>query len=1122
MCGIVGYIGQRQAQGILLNGLKRLEYRGYDSSGISLILAGKNKLSVTKSPGKIAVLESTLKKKPLSGTLGIGHCLAPDTYVFLSDGRIKRISGIHNHESVISADLVTLKCRNSTHIKSFRHKSPKILYQIKTAYFTFVATGEHRIFTAKPTGEIIEQKIKDITSEYLIAIPRKISGVETSGSYRLKPVEVEKHFIITSLGRAKLKQHRIASHYSWRGIKNITSINSTYIKRIETGKRILVEKTRLMRLLQYYNLKFSPRFFESKNFTTNDVFLPRFSNDKLMQVIGYFSGDGHIQERMIRFKEGNKEICEIYRSLFGAVFRINSNLRKKTGHYVFTINSRLIANWFRSNFPELIRPMPEKDFPEFVGGLPKAQIANLLRGIFDAEGCVGLRGGQISLRMTSRHIIQKVQLLLLRFGILATYTETKRKIKNWNDVFGLNINDKESMVNFYKYVGFSMKKKQDKVLYLMNNMKGNTSKYFSFPMRSDLFYKNYLKLNGFERHKINSWVNNSYITNFRLSKIMDTLKQNGNGQAMAINEVVNKFINSDFVWVKQKTTRIYSPYKFVYDLEVEPAANFIGNGVLQHNSRWATHGAPTQANAHPHQDCKGEVVIVHNGIIENYASLKSNLIKEGHRFLSQTDTEVIAHLIEKFYQDIPIEEAVRKALSLLVGSFAIGVISKKEPHKLIGARLGSPLILGIGKNENFLASDVSAVLDYTKEVVFLEENELVVLTKDSLNITDLNGMPLKRNPVRITWDIAQAQKQGYKHFMLKEINEQPKIIENFLNLRIQKDAPKISFEELRISEDALKKITHISIVACGSAYHAGLAGKYILESLCAIPVNVDVSSEFRYRDLLIDKETLVIAVSQSGETADTLAGIRQAKKLGANVLSICNVLGSSITRESDGVIYTHAGPEIGVASTKAYTAQLLTFYLFALYLARVRNSLAQEKIAGHMEDLKKIPQAQEEILKNQDIIARLSRKHSHFGSFLFLGRHVNFPSALEGALKLKEISYIPAEGYAAGEMKHGPIALIDEYRAVVCIVTESRVYEKMISSFQEILARRGKIIAIATTDDTKIKEQAKEVIYVPRCNELFSPLLVALPLQLLAYHIALKRGCDVDQPRNLAKSVTVE
>jgi glucosamine--fructose-6-phosphate aminotransferase (isomerizing) len=539
------------------------------------------------------------------------------------------------------------------------------------------------------------------------------------------------------------------------------------------------------------------------------------------------------------------------------------------------------------------------------------------------------------------------------------------------------------------------------------------------------------------------------------------------------------------------------------------------------HTRWATHGAPTQANAHPHADCDNEIALVHNGIIENYETLKNQLLKEGHLFCSQTDTEVIAHLIEKFYEDVPLEDAVRKALKLVTGSFAIAVISKREPGKLIGARSGSPLIVGIGKNENFLASDAPAILEYTKDIIFLEENEIAVLNKNSFKVVDLAGNEIIKNPVRLSWDIEQAQRQGYKHFMLKEINEQPKIIENLVNFRIPRDN-RIIFKEQHVSVEKLKSIKNIFIVACGTAYHAGLVGKYVFETLSKVPTQIDVSSEFRYRDLLIDKNTLVLAISQSGETADTLAGVRQARKLGAAVISICNVLGSTLTRESDGVMYTHAGPEIGVASTKAYTAQLVAIYLFAFYLARVRNIIPSSRINKLIKELKCIPKKQLEILKEQDAIARVSRRHSHLGSFLYLGRNVNYPSALEGALKLKEISYIPAEGYAAGEMKHGPIALIDEYRAVVCIASASKVYEKMVSNIQEIRSRRGKIIAIATEGDNNIKELTGEVIYIPKCDELFSPLLVALPLQLLAYHISVKRGCDVDQPRNLAKSVTVE
>lgn len=555
-------------------------------------------------------------------------------------------------------------------------------------------------------------------------------------------------------------------------------------------------------------------------------------------------------------------------------------------------------------------------------------------------------------------------------------------------------------------------------------------------------------------------------------------------------------------------------------LKKKPLSGILGVA----HTRWATHGPPNQINAHPHLDCKGEIAIVHNGIIENYAQLKETLLKEGHRFRSQTDTEVIVHLIEKFSGNgkVPLESAVRKALSKLEGSFAIGVISKREPDKLIGGRLGSPLVIGVGKRENFLASDIPALLDLTKEAIFLEDNEMALLTKDRIEVSDLTGKTIKKSPVSITWDISQAQKDGYPHFMLKEINEQPRVLEAILSQRVSFANQKIFFEELKITPEQLMSIKSITIIACGTAYHAGLCGKYILEETCKVAVNVDLASEFRYRNPLVDRNTLAIAISQSGETADTLAAVREAKKKGAITLAICNVLGSTLTREADGIIYTHAGPEIGVASTKAYTAQLAILYLFAFYLADILKVQNSQNLNKLVSILKTVSGLQEEILKNQNNIKTIARRHSHFGSFLFLGRNINYPSALEGALKLKEISYIPAEGYAAGEMKHGPIALIDEYRAVVCITCASKIYEKMVSNIQEIRSRRGKIIALATEGNSDIKDLTKEVIYTPKIDEFFSPLIIALPLQLLAYYIAVKRGCNVDQPRNLAKSVTVE
>jgi len=537
------------------------------------------------------------------------------------------------------------------------------------------------------------------------------------------------------------------------------------------------------------------------------------------------------------------------------------------------------------------------------------------------------------------------------------------------------------------------------------------------------------------------------------------------------------------------------------------------------HTRWATHGLPSDINAHPHTDSKGTIAVVHNGIIENYQELREALKKKGYKFVSATDSEVIPHLIASFYKG-DLLAAVRQTIAKIKGTFALGVISRYHPDMLIAARVGSPLIVGIGDQENFIASDVPAILDFTRRVIYLKDGQIAVLTKDKVALCSFDGKKVVSKIDTVSFNVIAARKEGYPYFMLKEIHEQPYVLEQMLGLRLKNQ--RLVLEGLGLSDDILKHTRKVMVVACGTAYHAGLVGKYIIENMARLPVEVDTSSEFRYRNPIVDKGTLVLAVSQSGETADTLAAVREARAKGAKIIAICNVVGSSLAREADGILYTYAGQEIGVASTKAYSAQLMMFYLLALKLAQVRKSLSPKEIKGLVGQLLHIPSLYREILKDMNNIQKIAEANSHFGCFLYLGRHVNFPSAMEGALKLKEISYIPAEGYAAGEMKHGPIALIDEYRAVVCINPQSHVYEKMSSNMQEIRARKGNVIAIATRGDKEIKVNADFVIEIPAINELLSPLLVALPLQMLAYFIAVKRGCDVDQPRNLAKSVTVE
>jgi glucosamine--fructose-6-phosphate aminotransferase (isomerizing) len=545
-----------------------------------------------------------------------------------------------------------------------------------------------------------------------------------------------------------------------------------------------------------------------------------------------------------------------------------------------------------------------------------------------------------------------------------------------------------------------------------------------------------------------------------------------------------------------------------------------GNYGIGH-TRWATHGRPSEENAHPHRDCTETIVVVHNGIIENYLDLKKELLKEGHSFRTETDTEVIAHLIEENF-DGDLETAVRKALQKLGGVYALAVISSKDTEKIITAKKGPPAIIGLGSNEYFVSSDLAPILGHTRDVVFLNDEEIAVIDRNGVRFTDFNGKTLTKKIDTITWDPIMVEKGGFKHFMLKEIFEQPRALRETLIGRISLDTGKIYLDEINISSEFLRKVSRINIIACGTSYHAGLVGKYFLENLIQIPVEVDYSSEYRYRDFILEKNQLNIIISQSGETADTLAALRIIKRNKGKTLSICNMKGSTATREADGVIYTHAGPEIGVASTKTFITQLMALILFSLYLAQLKNKFEKNEIIIHLQELQRIPHKIENILYQSSKIENLANKFSHYSNFLYLGRWVNFPIALEGALKLKEISYIHAEGYPAGEMKHGPIALIEEKMPTVAIVPKDRVYEKMLSNISEVKTRNGIIIAIAWEEDEEIKEKVDEVIYIPSTHPLLTPFLTVIPLQLFAYYIALKRGADVDQPRNLAKSVTVE
>ncbi len=585
-------------------------------------------------------------------------------------------------------------------------------------------------------------------------------------------------------------------------------------------------------------------------------------------------------------------------------------------------------------------------------------------------------------------------------------------------------------------------------------------------------------------------------------------------------------INDGKIEVRRRPGKLQGLVKAIQD---EP---LMGQTALGH-SRWATHGRPTEENAHPHRDCAGRIVVVHNGIIENYLDLKRALQGEDHIFQTETDTEVVAHLIEKYLNHNSaggLEEAFRRALAELRGIYALVAMSADEPDKLVAARLGPPIVVGLGDGEYFVASDIPALLPYTRDLFFLGDNEMVAITRDGARVTNSRGAEIEPQVQRVNWDPIQAEKGGFKHFMLKEIFEQPRAVRDTALGRVSLDTGRVYMDTMGIAREEFRRFTDIKIAACGTAWHAAMVAKYLIEELARVPVEIDYASEFRYRNPILSPTTLMMVISQSGETADTLAALREAKEKGCRSLAICNVLGSMMTREADCTLYTNAGPEIGVASTKAFTSQMVAAYVFALFLAQERGTLNEAELKLRARHLSELPVKMEKLLNDPEIdYEELSKRFVLATDFLYLGRGINFPIALEGALKLKEISYIHAEGYAAGEMKHGPNALIDSRLPVVVINTldpndeKSRLrYEKTISNIQEVKARDGIVVAVVTEGDKDTRESASFTIEVPPSSELLSPVLSVIPLQLLAYHIAVRRGCDVDQPRNLAKSVTVE
>jgi len=1113
MCGIVGYIGTKEASPILLAGLKRMEYRGYDSYGFCFLNNSNNFLF--KRVGKIENTEKEFLEKNFNGKIGIGHCLTPDTLVQMADGRILEISKVLTGDKVLSLNLNNSKIESKKAI-AFKHKSPEYLYNIKTPFGIIETTDIHRMMIFND-GKISEKKVKDMKKGDIVIFPKKINI--KGKKIKFKKVLNKKYYQINDKLIKAIKEKIAERNISLLELAKRAGVSQAYIKHIFNNDRNFREDI-LFKILKFLSLeKFKNSIVDSNK---KDKFIKQqlYSSPELMQIIGYYLGDGYAGNRTVRFKDMDRAVLDRYRKLIKNVFGIDGKIKtmSDTRALLLEFNSVAFSSWLKENIK-----LRKDEFIDELGLAKINDVIGFLNGIFDAEGYVGVNAGQIAIGMTEKKLIKTIQLLLLRIGVLSSVSIHRREKYGWKDSAKISISNYDATKLFMDLIGFTSSTKTEKGRNLLMRLQSKrmiSSKVVPLKKKEIKAICSSF-MSGKDIKQFLS-IPEGFISEGAVNNFIKFLKNNyyGNEKTKELISVLDNFLKGEVVFQQiNKIEKVKSSYEYLYDLEVEDNSNFIANGFVSHNSRWATTGIVTEENAHPHCDCKGEIFVVHNGIVENYKELKSKLIAEGHIFKSETDTEVIAHLIEKHYVS-SLEEAVGKALQEVRGTYGLAVISTREPDKLVAARMSSPLIIGVGADEFLVASDPSAIITRTRQIINLDDGEIAVLKKDGFCIFKEEKEATK-NIETIEWDIEQAEKGGYKHFMLKEIMEEPNVVEDAMRGRLVEEEGSVKLGGLEAVQDQLRKIDNITLIGCGTAFYASKVGEYMLEEYANIPTSTDIGSEFRYRKPLVNKNTAAIFVSQSGETADTMAALREMKAKGVLTLGVTNVVGSSQSRETDAGVYTRSGPEIAVASTKAFIGQLTTLALITIYLGRQRDmSVVMGKRI--VDELMKIPELAKEILNQKEEIKRIAEKYKGYRDFWFIGRKYNYPIALEGALKLKEISYVHAEGVAGGELKHGPLALIDENYPTIAICPSDSVYEKMISNIEEVKARRGKVIAIATVGNEEIKSIVDDVIYIPKTLEMLTPILSVIPLHLFAYYFADSLGRDIDKPKNLAKSVTVE
>ena len=1087
MCGIFGYVGKsNNAADLAFEALRFLEYRGYDSWGVGY--KKKRRIIVLKQVGKLPIQSPEFDESHLA----IGHCLAPDTVVQLSNGELRRISEVKSGEKVCTVNFKKLAVGNTKPVKVWQHKTPKVLYKVVTPFSTFKATENHRLFVALPNGKVVTKTVSNLSGEELLPITQK-TQLASGKPFLLKTVPVEKHYVLTEKARGVLRTARKRLGLTRRMIERMSGIRETYLERIETGKRRSIEHEKLYKLLKTLLLEFDERLYQSANFKTNDIVLPVETSEELLQILGYHLGDGYCDKRFIRYKDSSSDVIKVYRKLYQSVFTLKGSIENKDTYYIFVCNSKFLVNWYRKNFPEMVSKTGKKDITSFVGTLPTSQIASFIKGIFDAEGTVGMRAGQVKLVMTDEIVVRKLQLLLLRFGILSTFSKNDRSKFQWLDAYNLLISDKESLEKFAYIINFSSRQKQGKLKKLIASMKGENYKYIKVPIRKDFL------ASQLQRYKVKINVLPEYYTTRSIKKLLEKLHD----KRSSTYQKINKFLNSDIVWSRFKVEKVLSQEEFVYDLEVPIAENFIGNGFVQHNSRWATHGGVTVANAHPHLDCTKRVAVVHNGIVENFQELKDGLVEKGHKFLSETDTEVIVHLIEDFLKKEGFSSAVRDAFNMLSGLNAI-VVAGAVSSEIIAAKNGSPLIVGVGKDGLYIASDATGILKHTNEVIFLEDNQMVILGKKVKLLKLPKGKEIKINKHILNWKFKETQRGKYKHYFIKEIHEEPAIIENTaLN----------GLSSAKTLAQLIKNAFGTFFIACGSASYSAIGATYLFSKVAKKHVNFSIGSEFKYMEDFITPKTLVIPISQSGESIDVIEPVMRVKKQkGAKIAAIVNVLGSTLYRIADFRLLLESGPEKAVVATKSFVAMIAVLILTAYSFAgkQKKGQTLLNKAAYNVRQI--LSESYVNKIKN------LSEKLKTKEHIYIIGRGLSYTAALEATLKIKEAACIHAEAFPAGELKHGVIALIEKGSPCIVFAPNDETYYDIISNAQEIRARGGYIIGVGPKNNSVFDE------FLETDDIEEATLLPQITIShLLGYYLALARGIkDPDKPRNLAKSVTVK